>query len=40
MKSAQIPAPNEPLTVSEFETPKPQGNQVLVRGKICGCLSQ
>ncbi len=36
MKSAQIPAPNEPLTVTEFETPKPQGNQVLVKVKSVG----
>ena len=31
MKSARITAPNEPLSVSESETPKPQGDQVLVK---------
>ncbi len=36
MKSARIPGPNEPITVSEFETPKPQGNQVLVKVKSVG----
>ncbi|NND86001.1 MAG: alcohol dehydrogenase catalytic domain-containing protein [Nitrosopumilus sp.] len=36
MKSARITGPNEPLAVSESETPKPQGNQVLVRVKSVG----
>ena len=31
MQSARIPGPNEPLTVTESETPKPQGNQVLIK---------
>ena len=31
MKSAKIISPNEPLAVSEHETPKPQGNQVLIK---------
>ncbi len=31
MKSARIPGPNEPLTISEFETPQPTGHQVLVK---------
>ncbi len=36
MKSAKIMAPNEPLEVSESETPKPQGNQVLLKVKSEG----
>ena len=36
MKSARIIAPNEPLTVSESDAPKPQGNQVLVKVKSVG----
>ena len=36
MKSARITGPNEPLVVLEFETPKPQGNQVLVKVKSVG----
>ncbi len=36
MKSARITVPNEPLAVLEFETPKPQGNQVLVKVKSVG----
>ncbi|MCV0391787.1 MAG: alcohol dehydrogenase [Nitrosopumilus sp.] len=36
MKSARITGPNEPLAVSESETPKPQGNQVLVKVKSVG----
>ena len=36
MKSAKIMSPNEPLAVSEHETPKPQGNQVLVKVKSVG----
>ena len=36
MKSAKIVSPNEPLAVSEHETPKPQGNQVLVKVKSVG----
>jgi propanol-preferring alcohol dehydrogenase len=36
MKSARIIAPNEPLAVSESETPKPEGNQVLVKVKSVG----
>ena len=36
MKSARITAPNEPLTMSESETPKPHGNQVLVKVKSVG----
>lgn len=36
MKSARITGPNEPLAVSELETPKPQGNQVLVKVKSVG----
>ena len=31
MQSARIPSPNEPLVVTESETPKPHGNQVLVK---------
>jgi len=36
MKSAQIPGPNEPLTISESENPKPQGTQVLLKVKSEG----
>ncbi len=36
MKSARIIGPNEPLAVSESETPKPQGNQVLLKVKSEG----
>jgi len=36
MKSARILAPNEPLAVSESETPKPQGTQVLVKVSSVG----
>ncbi|MCA9828079.1 MAG: alcohol dehydrogenase catalytic domain-containing protein [Nitrosopumilus sp.] len=36
MKSARITGPNEPLAVSSTETPKPQGNQVLVKVKSVG----
>ena len=36
MKSAKIMSPNEPLAVSEHDTPKPQGNQVLVKVKSVG----
>jgi propanol-preferring alcohol dehydrogenase len=36
MKSARIIAPSEPLKISESETPKPQGTQVLVKVKSVG----
>ena len=36
MKSAQITGPNEPLKISEFQTPKPQNNQVLIKVKSVG----
>ncbi len=36
MKSSKIVAPNEPLVLSEFDTPVPQGKQVLVRVKSVG----
>ncbi|MCV0372073.1 MAG: alcohol dehydrogenase [Nitrosarchaeum sp.] len=36
MKSARITGPNEPLKVSESQTPKPLGNQVLVKVKSVG----
>ncbi len=36
MKSARLLGPNEPLTVSESDTPKPQGSQVLVKVKSVG----
>jgi propanol-preferring alcohol dehydrogenase len=36
MKSARITGPNEPLALLESETPKPQGNQVLVKVKSVG----
>jgi len=40
MKSARITAPNAPLSVSESETPKPEGDQVLVKvGSVGVCHS-
>ena len=36
MKSARITGPNEPLILSSIDTPKPLGNQVLVRVKSVG----
>jgi propanol-preferring alcohol dehydrogenase len=36
MKSARITAPSEPLKISESETPKPHGTQVLVKVKSVG----
>ena len=36
MKSARIPAPNEPLALSESENPKPRGPQVLLKVKSEG----
>ena len=40
MKSARITAPNEPLSVSESQTPKPEGNQVLLKvGSVGVCHS-
>ena len=36
MKSAKIPGPNEPLTISETENPKPSGTQVLLKVKSEG----
>lgn len=36
MKSARILAPNEPLVISESETPKPQGTQVLIKVNSVG----
>jgi len=36
MKSSRITAPNEPLMISESETPTPQGSQVLVKVKSVG----
>ena len=36
VKSARITGPNEPLAVSESQTPTPQGNQVLVKVKSVG----
>ncbi|MGY5142146.1 MAG: alcohol dehydrogenase [Nitrosopumilus sp.] len=36
MKSARIIGPNEPLAVSETDTPQPQGDQVLVKVKSVG----
>lgn len=36
MKSARILAPNEPLAVSESETPRPHGTQVLVKVNSVG----
>ena len=40
MKSAKITGPNEPLTITESDTPKPQGTQVLVKvGSVGVCHS-
>ena len=36
MKSARILGPNEPLAISENNTPQPKGNQVLVKVKSVG----
>lgn len=36
MKSARITGPNEPLAVSESDTPKPHGSQVLLKVKSVG----
>lgn len=36
VKSARITGPNEPLVVSESETPKPQDHQVLIKVKSVG----
>jgi len=36
VKSARIIGPNEPITVCESETPKPQGSQVLLKVKSVG----
>ena len=36
MKSARILGPNEPLAISESETPKPEGDQVLVKVNSVG----
>jgi propanol-preferring alcohol dehydrogenase len=36
MKSARILGPNEPLSVSESDTPKPEGDQVLVKVNSVG----
>ena len=36
MKSARITGPNEPLAVIESDTPKPQGNEVLVKVQSVG----
>jgi len=36
MKSARILGPNEPLAVSESDTPKPEGDQVLVKVNSVG----
>lgn len=36
MKSARITGPNEPLVVSEIDTPKPQGDQVLIKVNSVG----
>jgi alcohol dehydrogenase, propanol-preferring len=36
MKSSRIVAPNEPLSVSEFDTPKPEGDQVLLKVNSVG----
>ncbi len=36
MKSARITAPQEPLTLSEFETPQPKGRQVLLKVRSVG----
>ena len=36
MKSSRIMSPNEPLSVSESETPKPEGDQVLLKVNSVG----
>ena len=36
MKSARILGPNEPLSISESDTPKPEGDQVLVKVNSVG----
>ncbi|MEK0318103.1 MAG: alcohol dehydrogenase [Nitrosopumilus sp.] len=36
MKAARIVEPNKPLEVSELETPKPSGNEVIVKVKAAG----
>ena len=36
MKSSRIIAPNEPLSISEFDTPKPEGDQVLLKVNSVG----
>ena len=36
MRSSRIVAPNEPLSVSESETPKPEGDQVLLKVNSVG----
>jgi len=36
MKAAQITEPNKPLAITEVDTPKPQGVQVLVKVKATG----
>jgi len=36
MKSSRIVAPNEPLSVFEFDTPKPEGDQVLLKVNSVG----
>ncbi len=36
MKSARITGPNEPLAISESETPQPRGDQVLLKVKSVG----
>ena len=36
MKSSRIVAPNEPLSISEFDTPKPEGDQVLLKVNSVG----
>ena len=36
MKSARIISPNEPLAVIESDTPKPQGNEVLIKVQSVG----
>ncbi len=36
MKSARITEPNEPLTISDIETPRPHDTQVLIRVKSVG----
>ena len=36
MKAARIVEPNKPLEISELETPKPSGNEVIVKVKAAG----